>query len=125
MKSLFTRAVAVVGLCAVSFGAFAQGAEARVSRAAAATHLSMFCLALQDEADRLLDEYPNASPSRQDAILTKLDGIGTLWYEDGICVVFGDIVIVPGGSGGGRPPVNPPARGRRCRARLTRTPEVS
>jgi hypothetical protein len=107
MKSLFTRATAAVGLCAVSFGAFAQAAEARVSGGGRDT-LSIFCLALQDEADRLLDEYPDASPSRQDAILTRLRQIGTLWYEDGICVVFGDIVIVPGGSGGGRPPVDPP-----------------
>ena len=73
----------------------------------------MFCGQLQDEADRLLSEYPNASPSRKDAILTRLRQIGELWYGNSVsdypCAgVFGDIVIVPGGSGGGRPPVNPP-----------------
>jgi hypothetical protein len=112
MKSLFTRATAAVGLCAVSFGVLAQAAEARVS-GPRLDSLSIFCGQLQDEADRLLSEYPNASPSRKDEILTRLREIGRTWYGDsvsnGICdAVFGDIVIVPGGSGGGRPPVNPP-----------------
>jgi hypothetical protein len=110
MKSLFSRATAVVGLCAVSFGVLAPATEARVS-GPRFDSLSIFCGQLQDEADSLLREYPNASPSRKDEILTRLRQIGETWYgnsvSDGICDgVFGDIVIVAGG--GGRPPVKPP-----------------
>jgi hypothetical protein len=108
MKSLFIRAAAAVGLCAVSFGVLAQAAEARVPASdPRLDSLSFGCGQLQDEADRLLNEYPNASPSRKDEILTRLREIGRAWY--GTCDgEFGDIVIVPRGSRGGLPPVTWP-----------------
>jgi hypothetical protein len=79
MKSLFSRATAAVGLCAVSFGVLAPATEARVS-GPRFDSLSIFCGQLQDEADSLLREYPNASPSRKDEILTRLRQIGETWY---------------------------------------------
>jgi hypothetical protein len=103
-------------LAAGSLGV-AVPAEARVN-GPRLDSLSIGCGALQDEADRLIAEYKNASNARREEILARLRNIGSDWHA--ICkgvfgsisltvgpvvhhnlAVAGELELADGGSGGG------------------------
>lgn len=84
LKAVVTAAATVLALSSI--------AEARIN-GPRLDSFSIGCGLLQDEADRLIDEYRNASEDRRGEILTRLREIGRTWVDIGCGSVFGTIVI--------------------------------
>lgn len=85
----FLKAVVAAAATVVAFG---STAEARIN-GPRLDSFSIGCGLLQDEADRLIDEYRNASEDRRGEILTRLREIGGTWIDIGCGSVFGNIAI--------------------------------
>lgn len=90
-------------------------AQARIN-GPALDSFSAGCLLLQNDADRLIAEYKNASMARREEILQQLRNIGSDWINIGCKAVFGSIALtlpdqvpnldIAGGNAGALPPMS-------------------